>query len=249
MESLPMNHAAAQPWVVLLAGGRGTRLGRLHPDVPKPLIRCLDRPFIEWVIRHFRDQGLHRFIVSLGHLADVAEEHFRRREGGGEEIRTEREPAALGTGGGLRWAWRAAPEADVIAANADSLVLADLRPALELFGRPEVDGVLLGLHQDDASRYGTMRTGPEGRLLAFEEKKPGPGLINAGVYFLKNRLRSRVGEGPMSLEREVFPRWLGEGRDLRVAVCRAPFLDIGTPESLAEAEGFLRTWGPPEARP
>ncbi len=206
------------------------------------MIPCLGRPFVEWVIQRLARQGVSQVVVSLGHLAGAAEAYFQQRPTDGLTIRTVVEPEPLGTGGALRWAWQTIPDADVIAANADSLALAELGELRSLFAQPEVDGVLLGLWQDDASRYGTMQTGMDGRLLAFAEKQPGPGLVNAGLYFLKNRLRRGLPpQTPLSLEREVIPRWLADGCDLRVVACRAPFLDIGTPESLNEAEAFLRT--------
>jgi len=231
-----------EPVAILLAGGRGTRIRDRHPMLPKPLIPCGGRPFIEWVIRHFANNGLTRFVVSLGHLAEVAEEHFRTRPQDGLSIDLVREPAPLGTGGGLRWAWRTIPERDVVVANADSLVLVDLRAARMLFDTAGVDGVVVGVEQDDASRYGTLRVGPNNRLLAFEEKRPGSGLVNAGIYFLRSRLLESISaETPLSLETDVIPRWIASGGDIRVFACRAPFLDIGTPESLDSAEAFLAT--------
>jgi D-glycero-alpha-D-manno-heptose 1-phosphate guanylyltransferase len=225
---------------LLLAGGQGTRIRALHPDVPKPMIPCRGRPFLEWVVRHLRRQGLNRFVISLGHLAPIAEAYFRQRPADGAVIETVREPTPLGTGGGCRFAWDAVGNSDVLVANADSLLLADLCPAWEVFSRPEVDGVVLGLPQEDASCYGTLVTGPAGRLLSFQEKRPGPGLVNAGVYLLKKRLRPTLpAQTPQSMERDVFPRWLAAGMDLRVVACSAPFIDIGTPESLRGAEEFL----------
>ena len=237
-----MPAAERATWLIVLAGGRGTRIAHLHPDVPKAMIPCLGRPFLEWVIQHFANQGVTQAVMSLGHLAEVAEAYFERRPADSVSIRTVREPAPLGTGGALRWAWETIPGADVILANGDSLLLADLGPASEIFARPEVDGVLLGVWQDDASRDGTLQVAVDGRLLAFAEKQPGPGWANAGVYLLKNRLRERLpARSPLSLERDIFPQWLREACDLRVVGCRAPFLDIGTPETLKEAEAFLQS--------
>jgi D-glycero-alpha-D-manno-heptose 1-phosphate guanylyltransferase len=230
---------------LLLAGGRGTRLRDRHPDLPKPLIPCLGFPFVEWVIRYFADQGLRRFIVSLGHRAGVGETHFRTRPADGLAVETVREPVPQGTGGGIRLAWSAAPDADAVAANGDSLVLADLAPAWALFTHPDVDAVILGVHRDDASRYGTLRTGPDGRLLAFEEKRAGAGLVNAGVYLLRARLRTTLPDTtPLSMETDVIPRWLARGMVIRVHACRVPFIDIGTPESLDAAGDFLATHFP-----
>jgi D-glycero-alpha-D-manno-heptose 1-phosphate guanylyltransferase len=159
-------------------------------------------------------------------------------------ITTVREQAPLGTGGGVRLAWDSIPGADVIVANGDSLVLADLAPAFALFARPDVDAVLLGVSQDDASRYGTLRVDAGGRLLAFEEKRPGSGLINAGVYLLKSQLRESILAGtPLSMETDIIPRWLADDRRILVQPCRAPFIDIGTPESLDTAAAFLAEHG------
>jgi NDP-sugar pyrophosphorylase family protein len=235
-----MDPTPPAPIAILLAGGRGTRLRDRHPDLPKPMIACLGRPFLEWVIGYFARHGVRRFVVSLGHRAEVAEAHFRARPPDAVTVSTVRESSPLGTGGGTRQAWQSVPDADVVVTNGDSLVLADLTPALELFARPAVDAVILGVHQDDASRYGTLRVDADGRLRAFEEKRPGGGLVNAGVYLLKARLRTTLPpDAPLSLETDVFPRWVADGVAVHVHACRAPFLDIGTPETLDAAAGFL----------
>jgi NDP-sugar pyrophosphorylase family protein len=234
---------------LLLAGGRGTRLAGLYPDLPKPMIPCRGRPFLEWVIHYFRTQGVGRFVVSLGHRAEVAEAHIRDRPPSAVAVETIRESVPQGTAGGMRLAWQTVPKADVLVANGDSLVLADLAPAWALFARPEVDAVLLGIYQGDASRYGTLRTDADGRLQAFEEKRPGAGLINAGVYFLKAKLlRAIPADTPLSMETDVIPRWLASRVAVHVYPCAAPFLDIGTPESLMQAEAFLATHFPTTSR-
>jgi D-glycero-alpha-D-manno-heptose 1-phosphate guanylyltransferase len=214
------------------------------------MIPCRGRPFLEWVIRYFRIQGVSRFVISLGHQAEVAIEYLSRRPPGNVSVASVRETVPLGTGGGVRLAWEAVPEADVAVTNGDSLVLADLAPAWELFANPEVDAIVLGIHQEDASRYGTLRTNPAGRLVALEEKRPGAGLVNAGLYLLKARLRSKLPLiVPLSMETNVIPGWLADGVAIHVCPVRAPFIDIGTPESLDAAETFLAAHFPEEIAP
>ncbi len=80
----------------------------------------------------------------------------------------------------------------------------------------------------------------EGRIRKFEEKRPdaGPGLVNAGLYLIETSLLRGIPlEGAVSLEREVFPTWIG-GKFYGYETSSA-FLDIGTPESYAAAEAFL----------
>ena len=228
----------AELTAILLAGGFGTRIRELYPDVPKPMIPVLEKPFLEWAIRYWKGQGVSRFVLSLGHLAEVAEQYFAGRE----DVLTLREPKALGTGGAVSFVSSQIELSDpFIVANGDSLVLADVSGAISEIGRNEVDGVVLGVEVDDTSRFGSLAADENGRLLGFREKVPGCGLINGGVYFFKSRLVHRFPQKqPLSMETDVFPSLLNDGADLRVAGVQAPFLDIGTPESIRQAEGFVR---------
>jgi D-glycero-alpha-D-manno-heptose 1-phosphate guanylyltransferase len=125
-------------------------------------------------------------------------------------------------------------------ANGDSLVLADLRPAWAMLADESTDGVVVGLEVADASRYGRLDVTDDGRLLRFSEKQPGSGLINAGIYLLRRRLLDRFPRRtPLSMEHDVFPALLDGGARLRVHRCQAPFLDIGTPETVAQADSFI----------
>ena len=231
----------ATPCAIILAGGRGTRISHLQPNLPKPMIPAGGAPFLEWVIRHFASQGVRRFAISLGHLADVAESYFRNRPADELVITTVRETEPLGTGGGFVFAQFSAGNADpLILANGDSLVLANLRGAWQLIEDARVDGVVVGLEVEDAARYGGLQTDSDGRLLRFNEKQPGRGLINAGVYFFRRRvLASFPQRRPLSMDTDVFPELLRQGANEMVHRCCAPFLDIGTPESLPEADQFL----------
>lgn len=228
---------------VLLAGGFGTRIKDVLPDVPKPMAPLEGKPFLEWVLRYWRGQGVNRFVVSLGHLAPVAQRYLAERPPDGLEIESLVEPAPLGTGGAIRYAAAHAALGDpFLVANADSLAAADCRPAFECAARSEIDAVILGLKVPDASRYGSLDTDPHGNLTGFREKQPGVGLINAGVYILKRRLIDRFPPlTPLSLERDVFPALLASGARIAVVPAEAPFLDIGTRETLALAAAFVRS--------
>lgn len=227
---------------VLLAGGFGTRIRELYPDLPKPMIPVAGRPFLEWVLRYWAGQGVRRFVVSLGHLAGVAEEYFAQRPDDGLEIHTVVETEPLGTGGAIRFAAEAVELSDpFFAANADSLIVADLAAARRMVAAEEMDGVVLGVPVADTSRYGSMAVDERGRLTGFREKRPGAGVINAGVYLFRRRMLERFpGKKPLSIETEVFPTLLESGALIGVCPVTAPFLDMGTPESLAQAEEFLR---------
>jgi NDP-sugar pyrophosphorylase family protein len=229
--------------VILLAGGFGTRLRSLHPGVPKPMIPIAGKPFLEWVLRYWKGQGIGHAVISLGHLAAVGEQYVAERPDDGLRIDTAVETDPLGTGGAVRYAAEAAAahlSDPFFVANGDSLVAARMEEAL-LWTRRGADGVVLGVSVPDAARYGTLIVGADNRLIRFGEKQPGAGIINAGVYlFRRHVLDMFPRQTPLSMELDVFPALLAGGADLRVAVCEAPFLDIGTPDSLNQAEPFLQ---------
>ncbi|NBS13877.1 MAG: nucleotidyltransferase, partial [Verrucomicrobia bacterium] len=89
-------------------------------------------------------------------------------------------------------------------------------------------------------RYGRLEV-TEGKLKSLQEKKSGgPGLVNAGIYFLPRIwLNENVKEISQSMETELIPGWLSAGRTIRVEQVEAPFLDIGTPEDFQKAEPFF----------
>lgn len=238
----------------MLAGGLGTRIRDRFPDVPKPLIPVSGRPFVEWLITYFRREGAQRFVLATGHLGRVVDAYLAARRDDGAAVVAVREPRPLGTAGALRHAVAALPSpagvgvvagdavaSDVVAVtNGDSLVLADLAPAWDALDDPAIDGAIVGVPVPDAARYGTLTVGADGRLLGFAEKQPGKRVINAGIYLLRRRLIDAIPpDVPVSLEREVLPAWVGRGAHISVHVTAAPFLDIGTPESLDHADAFV----------
>jgi NDP-sugar pyrophosphorylase family protein len=237
--SLELSQAVA----VVLAGGFGTRVAHLLADTPKPMARVAGKPFVEWVVRYLARQGIPKVLLSTGHLAEVVEQHFRPQPVPGVTTRCFAEIRPLGTGGGFLNVVRLSGESPAawLVVNGDSLVFAELKLASAELSNPAVAGVVVGCAVADASRYGTLAIGPAGELRGFTEKRPGSGVINAGMYLLRNSLVSALPDTlPLSFEQEVFPQLISRGLLLKVCVVDAPFLDIGTPESLWQAESFVQ---------
>jgi D-glycero-alpha-D-manno-heptose 1-phosphate guanylyltransferase len=231
-----------QAVAVILAGGLGTRVRHLLPGLPKPMAPVNGRPFLEWVVRYLAKAGVERVVISTGHKAEVVARHFEKQPVKGARVRCVAETEPLGTAGGFLNAISGAAETPPLwlVLNGDSLALADLRDLFAPLADPVVAGALLGIKMADASRYGTIRCDADNWLAGFQEKQPGAGAINAGVYLLRASVVPEFPRRtPLSFERDVFPA-LAAGRRLKVCVTPAPFLDIGTPETLPQAAEFLR---------
>jgi len=237
--SLHLRHVTA----VILAGGFGTRVQHLLPGVPKPMAPVAGRPFLEWVARYLGRQGVREVVISTGYLAPAVARHFASAPVPAMSIRCTAETEPLGTGGGFLHAARTClvgPAAWLVL-NGDSLVFADLSTAARMLDEPQIAGVIVGREVPDASRYGTLALGPDNTLAGFQEKRPGRGIISAGVYLLRPDLLRRFPQRtPLSFEQDVFPALTAHKVSLKVQVVQAPFLDIGTPETLPQAESFIR---------
>jgi D-glycero-alpha-D-manno-heptose 1-phosphate guanylyltransferase len=227
---------------VILAGGFGTRLKQLLPNLPKPMAPVRGRPFLEWLVRHVAKQGVKSVVISTGHLADVVAAHFRTRPVPGVEVRCIAESSPLGTAGGILHAVNESglhPSAWLLL-NGDTIAFTDVADAINVLRDESIAGAIFGREVADTSRYGSLVIDSDDRLLRFEEKRPGKGLISTGVYLFRHSLVKKFPTRvPLSIEKEVFPALTAEGISLKVLRMNAPFLDIGTPDTLREADSFI----------
>lgn len=227
---------------VVLAGGFGTRVRHLLPELPKPMAEACGRPFVEWVVRFLARQGINRVILSTGYLAHVIERHFAANPVPGVQTRCAPEIEPLGTAGGFLHAVResAWESPSWLVLNGDSLCFFQVTTALRQLNSADADALIVGFPMEDAARYGTLQVGSGAELLSFQEKRPGRGIINAGLYLFRGACLSRFpNTTPLSFETQVFPALAEQKARIDVHVAPGPFLDIGTPESLREAARFI----------
>lgn len=220
---------------VLLVGGRGTRLGELTAQMPKPLLPVAGRPFLSHLIERLAAQGFRDILLLTGYLAAVFEPFQAEWSARGVTLTCRVEPEPAGTGGALHLALPdLAPE--FLLLNGDSFFAVDLADFTVPPLPPGVDGRLALRAMPVTGRYGTVRLA-DGRICGFQPRaaEGGPGLINAGVYWLRRAVVAENSGLPYSLEADVFPRLAAAGR-LEGRVFDGYFLDIGIPEDFARAQ-------------
>jgi len=229
----------AETTAVILAGGRGTRLRSVLPHQPKVMAEFHGRPFLAYLLDQLVAGGVQKVVLCTGYRG----EEIRTRLGdayGPMPLAYSHEDEPLGTGGALRLALPVLDSDPVMVMNGDSLIEADLQDYLAWFlGRPGAAALLL-TRVEDTARFGRVEVAGDGSITNFKEKGvPGPGWINAGVYLLKKAVLDLMPPRRfLSLEEDLLPTLMGQGLyGHRVA---GKFIDIGMPESYAEAAEFLR---------
>ncbi|WP_372400592.1 HAD-IIIA family hydrolase (plasmid) [Azospirillum sp. HJ39] len=224
---------------VILVGGRGTRLGPLTDDTPKPLLPLAGRPFLAYLVDGLVRQGFDDIVMLAGYRGEQIERFCEEMRHPGLQLRCVAEPEPAGTGGALR------PVADLLAPqflmlNGDTLFDINLN---DLATPPlPADGSTLARlalrRVPDTARYGAIAL-EDGRVAAMHGKGGrGEGLINGGVYLLDRRVIDRLPASPCSIETDLFPRLVAE-KAIEGRVYDGFFLDIGVPDDFALAQSTI----------
>lgn len=234
-----MKRFLAETTAAVLVGGMGTRLRPVVADCPKVLAPVGGRPWLTYILDQLAEAGVRDCVLLTGYRADQVRETLGERHAQ-MRLRYSTEPEPLGTGGALRHAQERFSSPQVLVVNGDSFIDVDLALFHDFHHWLAADVSMVLAWVSDVSRFGKVDVAADGRILGFREKHGGgPGWIHSGICLLN---RARIEEIPakrfVSLEREMFPRW-ARAANFQGFRCRSPFLDIGTPESYAQAEAFL----------
>ncbi|MEL6714571.1 MAG: nucleotidyltransferase family protein, partial [Planctomycetota bacterium] len=169
-------------WVVVMAGGLGTRLRELTQKTPKPMLEVGGRPILETIVRNFHAQGFRRFFFAVNFKAEVVESHFGDGSALGVEIQYLREKERMGTAGALSLLPRA-PEESLILTNADLLAKVDYVDLLDAHGASGADATMAVREFEMQIPFGVVEE-RDGAIARIDEKPVHRSIVNAGIYVL-----------------------------------------------------------------
>ncbi|MBF7066882.1 nucleotidyltransferase family protein [Campylobacter volucris] len=209
---------------IILAGGFGTRLKSVVQDLPKPMAPINGKPFLEYIFKYLKKQGIKEVILSVFYKKEVIKEYFKDSFDGINIIYNE-EKEPLGTGGAIKDALKFVKN-EVYVLNGDTFFDIDLKK-MSL----KESKICIALKQmQDFDRYGVVNINKFGYISSFEEKAyKKQGLINGGIYLLKKDLFD-----DFSLtDKFSFEEFLQENcktLKIQTQVFDDYFIDIGIPQ-------------------
>ena len=228
---------------VILAGGLGTRLRSLVPDVPKPMAPIGGRPFLAYQLDYWIAQGIGRFVLSIGYRHEAITAYFGSRYKGVDlEYVIEERP--LGTGGGLLLAAEKVSHARAfLLLNGDTYFAADWKALSAYALAHDADWCLSLFRTSEAGRAMGIEVASDGQITSLQSGgAQGSRLANGGVYWIHPRAlrdcRFAPGE-KASLEDDMFPVALASGQRLFGVEFDGTFIDIGVPEDYHRAAMLL----------
>ena len=246
METNSLNDITPNHWrptrqLLVLVGGKGTRLGAIAQNTPKPLMQIDENTvFLDHLIANFVRQGFNDVLLLAGHMAEQVSNRYDEKQILGAKIRVVKELQPAGTAGALANA-SAFLQDSFLLVNGDTLFDVNVRHLEQvLAANVAAEGVIALRHVDNSDRYGTVDVA-DGRVITFREKdshSTGGGLINAGIGLFRKSMLSHIVDMPSSLEIDVYPRMV-ERNSLLGKEFSGYFIDIGLPETLEQARNDL----------
>jgi NDP-sugar pyrophosphorylase family protein len=226
---------------IILCGGAGTRLRSVTGEAPKSLATIGERPFLDILINQLRRHGFDHVILAVGYQRDLIRSYFENRK---HDVSLEYsiESTPLGTGGAIRNAANFVSSDAVLILNGDSYTDADLSSLVAQHRKFQADLSVVVVPTDGRVDCGLVSVDPDGRVWSFKERQSATGMqyVNAGIYVANKKILYEMPPNQrISLEEELFPRLLAEGKNIRAFDHPGRCVDIGTPERYVRAQETL----------
>jgi dTDP-glucose pyrophosphorylase len=222
-------------WVVLMAGGLGTRLRPLTDTVPKPMLPVGGRPLLETIVRNFEAQGFRKIFLSVNYKSEVIRHHFGDGLDHGVSIEYLVEQQRLGTAGALSLLPRT-PPGPMIVMNGDLLTSVNFRQLVDFHREQGAMATMCVREYAFQVPYGVVQTdGP--RLKAVIEKPVQNFFVNAGVYVIEPAALALLPPGQPFDMPQLFDALATRGDTAAVFPIHEYWLDIGRFDDLERAQG------------
>ncbi|GHU81640.1 hypothetical protein AGMMS50284_1940 [Clostridia bacterium] len=218
---------------IVLAGGFGTRLKHIIPNIPKSMANVHGKPFLQYVLNYLRRSGVTRVVLATGYLSQQIENYFKN-EYNNMQLVYSVETSPLFTGGAIKKALALCTQENVFVLNGDTFFDVSFSAMLKDFEDNNRKLSIAVKEMQNFNRYGTVEV-TNGTITSFAEKKQmQQGTINGGVYLLNKNLLNNF-PNVFSFENDFMEKNVNT---LQIGAFKSEgyFLDIGIPEDYAKAQ-------------
>lgn len=196
---------------IIMAGGRGSRLMPLTKDTPKPMVKLIDRPVMQYVVESLKKYNFCDIAVTLGYLPEKIVEYFGDGRQFGVTIRYFYEDSPLGTAGGVKNCSPFLKDEDFLVLSADGYSEIDLGKLWRFHRKKRSIFTLACQKIDHPIGLGVLEKEKSGLIRAFLEKPVGleTGIVNTGIYAVNRRVLDMIPEGFFDFGKDLLPALTG----------------------------------------
>ena len=215
-------------WVVLMAGGLGSRLGELTKDKPKPMLELGGKPMLEHIIDMFVADGFTKFMISVNYKSEVIKDYFKDGTNLGIEIKYLEETKRLGTGGALSLIDIELNEPFFVT-NGDVLTTLSYSKILEFHTQKQSVATMCVKEEEYQIPYGVIEADSQNNILSMEEKPVKKFFINTGMYVLDPQVINHVPKGEFFDLPSLFQKLNDLGHPTKAFEITDYWIDLGHP--------------------
>ena len=226
-------------WVVLMAGGLGSRLMPLTEETPKPMLNVGGKPVLETILENFIKHGFRRFYISVNYKADAIIDHFGDGERWNAEIRYLRETVPLGTAGPLSLITEL-PKEPVVVMNGDLVTQINFRELLDHHLHQGSKATMCVREYDFQVPFGVVSI-EDNQIKGIDEKPVHRFFVNAGIYVLDPKLIELAPKDKPFHMTDLFDSAIKGGHMTAVFPIHEYWLDIGRADDLDRAKMEFET--------
>lgn len=222
-------------YVVLMAGGLGSRLGELTKHTPKPLLKVGSKPILQSIIESFESNNIKKFMISVNYKAEMIKSYFGNGEKIGVDISYIEETKKLGTAGCLSLIEHKFNEPFFVM-NGDILVDIDFKDMLDFHIQNGFEATMGVVKYTVHIPYGVIEVGEDKSIKEIREKPKESYYINAGVYVLNPNVISYIPKNEFYDMPKLFEELKKENKKVGIYDKLSNWLDIGHIEDYKKAQ-------------
>lgn len=225
-------------YMVIMAGGVGSRMRPLTEDCPKPMLKVGGKPILERIIEHAKKGGIQNFIIAINYLGHLIEQHFGDGQKFEVNIEYVKETKPLGTGGALSLI-KKTQKRPIIVSNGDLIMDINYRNMLNFHHKLSADATMAVRQYEWQHPFGVVETnGPD--IVKFEEKPILRSNVNAGIYILSPEVLKTLEDNEKSDMPNIFDKLSKDNKRIVAFPMHEPWIDIGNISDLNQANKFLK---------
>jgi dTDP-glucose pyrophosphorylase len=210
--------------VLIMAGGKGTRLLPLTRVIPKPLVPFKDETIIENIMGQFLKYGFDEFVFSVNYKKDMIKNYFKELKYNIDYIE---ETKFLGTAGSIAFMKEYINNKPFIVSNCDILLDVDYSEALEKHIHDDIDITIFTATEEIDISYGVIKSDSDNNFLGIEEKPSKKYLVNTGIYILSPKIIELIEKNEKIDMPELIDRARERGMNIKIFESKNSMVDIG----------------------
>lgn len=230
---LMLEPATMDHWVILMAGGLGTRLRPLTESCPKPLLKIGGKPILETIIENFKSYGFKKFYISVNYKAEMVEDYFGDGSQWGVVIRYIRENQRMGTAGALSLLPEL-PKSPLVIMNGDLLTKTNFKHLMDFHKKENAAATMCVREYEYQVPYGVVEVS-NNRFKRIEEKPIQQFYVNAGIYVLNSNVIEYIPRDTFYDMPTLFATLSEQDMDAAIYPIREYWLDIGRIDDFQKA--------------